>query len=107
MGNPVLAALYDRLMAATERAGLADRRAALARRFPEGLAAMAAAAGEEAPAVMARIGARAGPRRLRDWGVESEELAACADAALQRPELALTPPPPDRAELEAIYEAAW
>jgi ubiquinone/menaquinone biosynthesis C-methylase UbiE len=31
MGNPVLAALYDRMMAATERAGLAERRAALVR----------------------------------------------------------------------------
>jgi ubiquinone/menaquinone biosynthesis C-methylase UbiE len=29
MGNPVFAALYDRLMAGTERAGLADRRADL------------------------------------------------------------------------------
>src|SRR3979411_1881140 len=29
MGNPVFAALYDRLLAANERAGLADRRAEL------------------------------------------------------------------------------
>lgn len=29
MGNPFFAAVYDRLMASTERAGLADRRAAL------------------------------------------------------------------------------
>jgi ubiquinone/menaquinone biosynthesis C-methylase UbiE len=29
MGNPVFAAMYDRLMAGTERAGLADRRAEL------------------------------------------------------------------------------
>jgi ubiquinone/menaquinone biosynthesis C-methylase UbiE len=29
MGNPVFAAMYDRLMASTERAGLADRRAEL------------------------------------------------------------------------------
>ena len=29
MGNPLFAPLYDRMMASTERAGLADRRAEL------------------------------------------------------------------------------
>ena len=80
---------------------------ALARRFPDAMAAIAQAVDEAAPVVVERIGARAGPDRLRDWGVEADQLAGCADAALQRAELALTPPPPDRAELEALYEAAW
>jgi hypothetical protein len=39
--------------------------------------------------------------------VEAERLAECADAAAGRMELALTPPPADRDELLAIYEAAW
>ena len=44
---------------------------------------------------------------LRDLGVEHEALAACADAAAQRPELDLTPPRATRDEILEIYEAAW
>jgi alcohol dehydrogenase class IV len=80
---------------------------ALAARFPGELAAIDEAGDGGLAAIIERIGARAGPRRLRDWDVEADELPACADAALQRPELALTPPAPDRDELLAIYEAAF
>jgi alcohol dehydrogenase class IV len=81
--------------------------AALTRRFPSAVSAIEQAAGNTLGAVVGRIGERAGPRRLRDWGVDRDALAPCADAALQRPELALTPPVPDRDELLALYEAAW
>ena len=80
---------------------------ALRGRFPEGLAAMAQAVGEDPREVVERIGRRAGPRRLRDWDVEPEHLEACAKAAARRPDLELTPPRPDRAELLALYQAAW
>jgi alcohol dehydrogenase class IV len=48
-----------------------------------------------------------GATRLRDIGVEREVLAECAEAASGRPELDLTPPRADRAELLALYEGAW
>jgi alcohol dehydrogenase class IV len=80
---------------------------ALARRRPTEMGAMADAAGEDLAAIVARLGARAGPSRLRDHGVLAEQLAGCADAALERPDLQFIPPPPDRDELLALYEAAW
>ena len=48
-----------------------------------------------------------GATRLRDIGVERDVLAECAAAAAERPELDLTPPRADRAELMALYEGAW
>jgi alcohol dehydrogenase class IV len=80
---------------------------ALARRFPERVDELAAALGDDPPSVAARFAARAGAVRLRDAGVPAERLAECADAASQRFELGLTPPPADREELLAIYQAAW
>jgi alcohol dehydrogenase class IV len=74
--------------------------AALARRFPERVDAGVAGAA-------ARICALTGATRLRDLGVPVEELAACAEIAAARRELAHTPPAADVAELRAIYEAAW
>ena len=50
---------------------------------------------------------RAGAARLRDLGVTEEQLDACAQAAAQRPELALTPPPADEAEIRALYAGAF
>ena len=80
---------------------------ALDRRRPREMAAMAHAAGDDLPSIAARLGARAGPSRLRDYGVLAEQLAECADAALERRDLPLIPPPPDRDEILALYEAAW
>ena len=57
--------------------------------------------------VAARMCRHVGATRLRDLGVEREVLAACAEAAAERPELDLTPPRADRAELLALYEGAW
>ena len=80
---------------------------ALARRRPTEMEAMADAAGDDLPSIAARLGARAGPTRLRDHGVLAEQLAESADAALERSDLQLIPPPPDRDEVLALYEAAW
>ena len=44
---------------------------------------------------------------MLDLGVPDARLADFADAAMERRELALTPPPADRDELLALYEAAW
>ena len=80
---------------------------ALTRRRPTEMEAMADAAGDDLPSIAARLGARAGPTRLRDHGVLAEQLAETADAALERTDLRLIPPPPDRDEVLALYEAAW
>jgi alcohol dehydrogenase class IV len=50
---------------------------------------------------------RAGAERLRDIGVDRSRLEACVEAAVQRPQLKLTPPPADAEEIRALYEAAW
>lgn len=80
---------------------------ALARRDPDGIARLGAAMGGEPAAVAAGLTARTGATRLRDLGIEREVLTACAEAALQRSDLAMTPPAADRAELLALLEAAW
>jgi alcohol dehydrogenase class IV len=80
---------------------------ALARRFPIEMERFGEAIDDDPPSAAARLAERIGTVRLRELGVTPEELATCADAALERPQLSLTPPPPDRAELLAIYEAAW
>ena len=57
--------------------------------------------------VAARMCALTGATRLRDIGVDRAALGECAAAAAERPELDLTPPRADRAELMALYEGAW
>ena len=80
---------------------------ALRRRSPERLEKLALGLGAD-PAVLATaLARRAGAARLRDLGVTEEQLDACAQAAAQRPELALTPPPADEAEIRALYAGAF
>jgi alcohol dehydrogenase class IV len=71
------------------------------------MAAFDAACGGDAVAAANAILERTGFGRLRDLGVPDARLADFADAAIERRELAFTPPPPDRDELLALYEAAW
>ena len=80
---------------------------ALARRFPERLEAIGVALDGDPAEVAARMCTLVGATRLRDLGIEHDVLAQCAEAAAERPELDLTPPRADRAELLALYEAAW
>jgi alcohol dehydrogenase class IV len=81
--------------------------AALAWRFPERLDALGVALEGDPSEVAARMCRLTGATRLRDLGIEREFLAQCAEAAAERPELDLTPPRADRAELLALYEGAW
>jgi alcohol dehydrogenase class IV len=80
---------------------------ALEWRFPAQHAALAEALGEDPGEAVARLCRLVGGGRLRDLGVEHDDLPTCADAAAGRQELDLTPPRADRAELLAIYEHAW
>jgi alcohol dehydrogenase class IV len=61
----------------------------------------------QAIALAHELAGLAGASRLRDIGVERDQLAGCADAAADRRELDLTPPRADRDELLRLYEAAW
>ncbi len=81
--------------------------AALRRRSPDALAALDAAIGEPVEGVARRFAAMAGAARLRDIGVAEAALEACAQAASQRAELALTPPPAGPRELGELYREAW
>ena len=80
---------------------------ALALRFPQRIEALGIALEGDPADVAARMCRLVGATRLRDIGVEREALAECAAAASERPELDLTPPRADRAELLALYEGAW
>jgi alcohol dehydrogenase class IV len=77
--------------------------AALEDRLPERMRPVREAIGD-APQ---RMRDRAGIAGIRDLGVDREALAECADAAAERAELHLTPPPAGRTELLELYEAAW
>jgi len=80
---------------------------ALARRSPAQHAALAGALAEDPAGAAARLCALTGTTRLRDAGVGAADLDGCADAAAARPQLDATPPRADRAELRALYAAAW
>jgi alcohol dehydrogenase class IV len=80
---------------------------ALAWRFPERIEALGNALGGDPSDIAARMCELTGATRLRDIGVDRDLLADCAAAAAERPELDLTPPRADRAELMALYEGAW
>jgi alcohol dehydrogenase class IV len=79
---------------------------ALRRREPARLEALALAIGADPVDVAADLAARAGATHLAHLGVTPERLDECAAAAAQRPELSMTPPPADEAELRALYDAA-
>ncbi|HYF25222.1 MAG TPA: iron-containing alcohol dehydrogenase [Baekduia sp.] len=76
--------------------------AALERRFPGRVDADGTLR-----ALAERLADRAGARRLRDLGVAEADLDRCAAAAAQRPQLQLTPPAADEAEIRELYAAAW
>jgi alcohol dehydrogenase class IV len=79
---------------------------ALARRFPAWCEQLAEAMGGEPAVVALSLCARTGVTTLGELGVEPGALDRCADAAAERPELQLTPPRADRAELRALYADA-
>jgi maleylacetate reductase len=58
------------------------------------------------PARVSELAALAGPRRLSELGMEESQIDAVVEAALERPDLANTPDPPDAAELRALLHDA-
>ena len=80
---------------------------ALERRSPGGFLTWLAEELGEPPAKLAeRLRDLDGPRSLGQAGVHERELERCAHEASGRPELQMTPPPADEAELLELYRAA-
>jgi maleylacetate reductase len=86
---------------------LAHTTGALTRRFPDALQRLADALGEDPGSVATRLCELTGAVRLREVGVDGEQLDRCAEEAAGRPELHMTPPAADRGELRALYESAY
>jgi alcohol dehydrogenase class IV len=81
---------------------------AMVGRAPKEMSALAKALGVARKAIGERITELGGGRRrLSELGGERERIEAALDAILDRPELGMTPDPPDRDELRALVEAAW
>jgi alcohol dehydrogenase class IV len=82
--------------------------AAMRAREPEAISLLAEALGTAPGRIVSRIQALGGGRRrLRDLGADRDRLGIAVSAILERSDLANTPDPPDRAELEALLEQAW
>ncbi len=80
---------------------------ALARRRPEWNEQLMAGLGLPPAELARRLLQVSGRSKLREAGVSEEQLEVCAQQASGRPELALTPPAADLAELRALYRAAY
>jgi alcohol dehydrogenase class IV len=65
------------------------------------------AATADATDLARELAQRAGAERLRDIGVAEDRLDEVAETAAQRPQLAVTPPPADAAEIRELLRAAW
>jgi alcohol dehydrogenase class IV len=81
---------------------------AMAGRAPRAISALAKALGTP----KARLGARitelgGGPRTLSKLGAKKAGVNDAVKAILARPELQMTPDPPDAAELRSLIESAW
>ena len=80
---------------------------ALRRRFPDEVARFDAAVGGDARRLARRTAERAGAENLRALGVPEDLLPHLAEVASARPDLDLTPPRADPAELLDLYRQAW
>jgi alcohol dehydrogenase class IV len=80
----------------------------MAPRAPDGLEPLATAIGTSPDRIEARILELGGdPPGLGDQGADPNKLSEAIDAMLLRPELAFTPEPATRSDLEALIGAAW
>ena len=80
----------------------------MAPRAPDGLEPLAAAIGTTPAEIEPRILELGGnPPGLGAKGADQTKLPEALDAMLLRPELAFTPEPPTRPELESLIEDAW
>jgi alcohol dehydrogenase class IV len=81
---------------------------ALERRFPEGfLGSLAQALGQQPVALAERLRDLGGVRSLSQAGASRSDLDRCVEEAARRPELQMTAPPADAAELRELYAAAY
>lgn len=77
-------------------------------RTPDRLAPLAEALGTEPEGIAARIRHLGGnPPGLGDLDTDRSKLDQAIESMLIRPELAFTPLPPSRADLERLIESAW
>jgi alcohol dehydrogenase class IV len=77
-------------------------------RAPDGLSSLAEALGTAAESIEARILDLGGnPAGLGALGADRDKLDEALDSMLLRPELAFTPEPPTRDDLEQLIESAW
>jgi len=80
----------------------------MADRAPDGLEPLATAVGVAPDAIEARLLELGGnPPGLGDQGADRTKLPEALDAMLLRPELAFSPEPPTRPELETLIDRAW
>lgn len=77
-------------------------------RAPDRLAPLAEALGTDPAGIEARILELGGsPAGLGELGADRSKLDQALDSMLMRPELAFTPEPPIRTDLEQLVESAW
>jgi alcohol dehydrogenase class IV len=77
-------------------------------RAPDGLEPLATAVGANSASIEARLLELGGnPLGLGDQGADRAKLPEALDAMLLRPELAFTPEPPTRSDLEQLIDSAW
>jgi maleylacetate reductase len=76
-------------------------------RAPDRLAALADALGTDSAGIDARILELGEPAGLGELGADRSKLDQAIDSMLIRPELAFTPEPPTRGDLEELIERAW
>jgi alcohol dehydrogenase class IV len=94
--------------AATNAAILPRAMAFLVPRAPDGLEPLAAAIGSDPSQIESRLLELGGnPAGLGDQGADRAKLPTALDAMLLRPELAFTPEPPTRSDLEQLINDAW
>jgi len=80
----------------------------MAPRAPDGLAPLATAVGTSPEAIEARLLELGGnPPGLGDQGADRTKLPEALDSMLLRPELAFSPEPPTRNDLEELIDRAW
>jgi alcohol dehydrogenase class IV len=80
----------------------------MAPRAPDGLEPLAAAIGTTPDRMEPRLLELGGsPPGLGDQGADPDKLSEAIEAMLLRPELAFTPEPPTRSDLEQLVDNAW
>jgi alcohol dehydrogenase class IV len=80
----------------------------MAPRAPDGLEPLATAVGADPASIEARLLELGGnPPGLGDQGADRAKLPEALDAMLLRPELAFSPEPPTRSDLEGLIDRAW